>query len=252
MPTPGAPSASTTALTLVSLYALALTARHANLTESSSHAPAAAINPLCTRDFVEPTASGTCLCGEKQFCLCTPSLAADVLIELENEAGVATHVVFIERRDGRGLAMVGGFVKVGESAEAAAAREALEETGLTVRNLRQWCVFSAPRRDPRRHTAALVFIGRARGTPRSGDDAKGIRTVPIRELQRAPPTFAFDHGDIVGAYVARHHPLEGGGSRRRGRNRSAAAEDEAAADADAQAHCHAHVHCHALAHAHAE
>ena len=52
--------------------------------------------------------------------------------------------------------------------------------------------------------------------PRSGDDAKGIRTVSIRELQRELPKFAFDHGEIVGAYVAAHHPVE----HRRRRNRS--------------------------------
>ena len=128
-------------------------------------------------------------------------------------------IVFIERRDGRGLAMVGGFVKVGEAAEDAAAREALEETGLVVFNLRQWCVFSRPHRDPRRHTAALVFAARARGTPKASDDAKGIRTVSVHELQTNMPTFAFDHGQIVDAYVRAHHPSGGGGGGRGG-NRS--------------------------------
>ena len=196
------------ALVVVSVYAAAVTYRHASSPTS--------LNPLCLRDFVEPTASGTCLCGERQYCLCTPSLAADVLIELEGDDGEPHSVVFIERADGRGLAMVGGFVKVGESAETAAGREALEETGLSVTALRQWCMFSRPRRDPRRHTAAQVFVARARGVPRSGDDAKGIRTVSIRELQRELPKFAFDHGEIVGAYVAAHHPVE----HRRRRNRS--------------------------------
>mmetsp|Transcript_42380 Transcript_42380/g.133725 ORF Transcript_42380/g.133725 Transcript_42380/m.133725 type:complete len:224 (-) Transcript_42380:748-1419(-) len=206
------PSRSEFALVAVSVYALALTLRHAQLS--------APLNSLCTRDFVEPAASGTCLCGDKEFCLCTPSLAADVIIELEDSVGTVRHVVFIERKDGRGLAMVGGFVKVGESAEAAAAREAAEETGLEVTQLQQWCMFSEPRRDPRRHTAALVFVGRARGTPRSGDDAKGIRVVSISDLQRAPPKFAFDHGQIVAAFVARNHPLEAHAGWRRRNHRS--------------------------------
>ena len=218
------------ALAAVSLYAIGLSVRHAT---------AGPLNPLCERDFVEPTQSGTCLCGEKRFCLCTPSLASDIIIELEGADGVATHVVFIERKDGRGLAIVGGFVKVGESAETAAAREALEETGLAVTGLRQWCMFSRPRRDPRRHTAALVFVARARGVPKSGDDAKGIRTVPIAELQRSPPKFAFDHGDIVRAYVARHHPLAPEPRRRRmlikAAARTAAADDDARYDGACQA-----------------
>ena len=197
------------ALVVVSVYAIILTYLHASTPK---------YNPLCLRDFVQPTASGTCLCGENEYCLCTPSLASDVIIELEGPDGVPHSVVFIERRDGRGLAMVGGFVKVGESAEEAATREALEETGLSVTELRQWCMFSRARRDPRRHTAAQVFVGRARGVPRSGDDAKGVRTVAISELQRTPPKFAFDHGEIVAAFVASHHPLEP----RRRRNRSIA------------------------------
>lgn len=93
------------------------------------------INSLCTRDFVTPAAKGSCLCGEADFCLCTPSIAADVLIELEDENGEVTHVVFIVRRDGRGIAIVGGFVRVGESVEEAAIREAFEETGLRIRQL---------------------------------------------------------------------------------------------------------------------
>lgn len=225
------------AFALLLIYALAITLYAYGLRSSS-----AALNPLCLRDFVEPSGEGTCLCGENRYCLCTPSLAADVIIELEDADGVARSIVFIERKDGRGLALVGGFVKVGESVEAAAAREVLEESasaielwrvaslqrsdqlgvwmlvgaaGLTVTGLRQWCMFSQPRRDPRRHTAAQVFVGRARGVPKGADDAKGVRLVAISELQRTPPNFAFDHGDIVRAYVARHHSPRRGGRRTR-------------------------------------
>ena len=123
-------------------------------------------------------------------------------------------LVFIVRGDGRGLAIVGGFVRVGESAEAAAAREALEETGLVVDSVRQWCLFSAPNRDPRRHTAAQVHIATARGVPRAADDAKGVRAIRIDELKRSTPAFAFDHGAIVDAYLDSHHrrrkPAPGG------------------------------------------
>lgn len=163
------------------------------------------VSPICKRDFVSPAAQGSCLCGEGNFCLCTPSVAADILIELEDESGRVTHVVFVVRRDGRGLAMVGGFVRVGESLEDAAAREALEETGLHIRKLRQWCTFSHPKRDPRRHTVANVFVARARGIPHAADDAKGVLQVSLKELQRNPPRFAFDHGTIVAAYMQQFH-----------------------------------------------
>mmetsp|Transcript_40676 Transcript_40676/g.67550 ORF Transcript_40676/g.67550 Transcript_40676/m.67550 type:complete len:134 (+) Transcript_40676:38-439(+) len=111
------------------------------------------------------------------------------------------------RGDGRGLAMIGGFLRVGESAEDGVAREVLEETGLTVVSKEQFCLFSDPTRDPRRHTAALVFVARAspNATPRAADDAKSIRIFSIRDLQRQQPSFAFDHGRIVQEYLDVFH-----------------------------------------------
>jgi ADP-ribose pyrophosphatase YjhB (NUDIX family) len=57
-----------------------------------------------------------------------------------------------------GWALPGGFIDYGESAEQAAAREAKEETGLEVRNLRQFRVYSEPGRDPRFHTLTVVSL----------------------------------------------------------------------------------------------
>jgi len=163
------------------------------------------LNPLCQRDFVQAGAAGSCLCGEGQFCLCTPSIAVDAIIEMCDSNDKVLRVAFVMRRDGRGLAIVGGFLKVGESAEAGIRREVLEETGLTLRSLRQWCLFSSPERDSRRHTASLVFVAQvaADEAMAAGDDAKDIRQVPIEELLAHPQKFAFDHGVIVEAYVQR-------------------------------------------------
>ena len=159
-------------------YSLALTARHFSL-------PPAKLFELCGRDFHEPAAKGSCLCRAGEFCMCTPGLAADVILELEDRPGGGVRgVAFVVRGDGRGLAMVGGFVKVGESVEAAVRREALEETGLRLTSLRQWCMFSDAARDPRGHTAALVFVARASGAPRAADDAKAVRVVPLDQLQQ--------------------------------------------------------------------
>ena len=164
------PSAKDAALALVLLYAAVLTYIH------FGQRP----NPICARDFVDPKLQGSCFSGADGYSMCTPSLAADVIIELLDDRGDVSSLVFIVRGDGRGLAIVGGFVRVGESAEAAAAREALEETGLVVDSVRQWCLFSAPNRDPRRHTAAQVHIATARGVPRAADDAKGVRAIAAR------------------------------------------------------------------------
>jgi len=199
-------------LALVSLYAVVLTARVVG------QAPPR-LSAICERDFVDPAAVGSCLCGKGEFCLCTPSLAVDALVELAPARGIedpdTIRVAFIVRGDGRGLALIGGFLLVGEAAEAGVRREVLEETGLSLDSLEQFCLFSAPDRDPRRHTAALVFVGRSSGEPRAADDARAIRTYSIRELREARPIFAFDHGSIVDAYLERFHPLPGQAQRAR-------------------------------------
>jgi ADP-ribose pyrophosphatase YjhB (NUDIX family) len=191
-----------TLLLLVSLYALAVTIRHV------LHQPA--VSKICQRDFADTAAIGSCLCGKGEYCLCTPSLAVDAIVELVPATGVRdenTRVAFILRGDGRGLALIGGFLQVGEQAEDGVRREVFEETGLRLAHLEQFCLFSAPARDPRRHTAALIFVARSLGEPQAGDDAKAIRTYTINELHRNPPTFAFDHGRIVSAYLERFSPL---------------------------------------------
>jgi len=190
------------ALVAVLVYSIVLTARHVNTPQK--------LFELCGRDFHEPAAKGSCLCRAGDFCMCTPGLAADVILELEDSPGSGVRgVVFVVRGDGRGLAMIGGFVKVGESVEAAVRREALEETGLELTSVRQWCLFSDAKRDPRGHTAAMVHVARATGVPRAADDAKAIRVVPLDQLQQQLPRFAFDHGSIVAAYMDQHHPPAG-------------------------------------------
>ena len=161
------------ALAVLSVYSIVITIQFVRKFEPK-------LNSICSRDHVDPTAEGSCLCGANKYCLCTPNLASDILIEVEPEGSDPGGIVFIVRGDGRGLAMVGGFVRVGESAEDAARREALEETGLQVQDVRQFCMFSSPTRDPRRHTSAMVYVARARGKPRAADDAKGVRTIPVQ------------------------------------------------------------------------
>ncbi len=117
----------------------------------------------------------------------------DIIIEY------AQGIVLIERKNPpHGWALPGGFVDYGESVESAARREALEETGLTLTELRQFHVYSDPRRDPRMHTVTTVFVAKGEGLLKGADDA--LRAV-VCEAEMLPSEMAFDHRDIVRDYV---------------------------------------------------
>ncbi len=118
-----------------------------------------------------------------------PAPTVDVVILLPGE-----RVVLVRRRNPpHGWALPGGFVEEGETLEAAAVREAREETGLTVDLAEQFRAYSDPRRDPRRHTISTVFLGRAGAEPLGGDDAAEARAFLWTEL----PEVVFDHGEIL-------------------------------------------------------
>ena len=120
----------------------------------------------------------------------TPTLAADVVI-LDPLGRV---VLVLRKNPPHGWALPGGFVEVGETVEAAAAREAKEETSLKVTVTHLLGVYSDPRRDARGHTASVVFLGRADGDPTGADDAREARAFAWDAL---PSPLAFDHAEIL-------------------------------------------------------
>ncbi len=123
-----------------------------------------------------------------------PYCTVDVIIELPQG------VVIIERSNPPfGWALPGGFVDRDESLETAVRREAMEETHLELKNLRQFHTYSDPKRDPRFHTIDTVFIAQGEGVPKSGDDAKNLKVVPYDELLKG--TYAFDHKQILKEYL---------------------------------------------------
>lgn len=128
----------------------------------------------------------------------TPKLTVDVVVP--SQSG---EVLLIRRGndpfEGQ-WALPGGFVEIGETVEEAAAREAEEETGLTVEILRLVGVYSDPDRDPRGHNVSCAFL--ARPTPESGELAAATDATEAEFLDPSAVDLAFDHERIIADALA--------------------------------------------------
>jgi 8-oxo-dGTP diphosphatase len=128
----------------------------------------------------------------------TPALTTDIIIELKDRPDVP--IVLIRRKNPpHGWALPGGFVDVGEAVEHAAVREAEEETALRVTLKLLLGCYSDPTRDPRGHTASVVYVAEAEGELRAQDDAAGVA---IFSPEALPSPLVFDHARILRDYLA--------------------------------------------------
>jgi 8-oxo-dGTP diphosphatase len=130
-------------------------------------------------------------CGHAINTYRNPVPTVDVIIELEE--GI---VLILRKNPPPGWALPGGFVDYGETVEAAAYREAKEETNLELTGLKMFSVYSDPARDPRQHTITTVFVAQGHGRLKEGDDASSARVFDCEHL----PELAFDHDRILHDY----------------------------------------------------
>ena len=121
-----------------------------------------------------------------------PLVTVDAIIEING--GI---ILIMRKNPPYGWAIPGGFVDYGETLEAAAVREAKEETCLDVNLVRQFHTYSDPSRDSRHHTVTTMFIATATGTPKAADDAKEIG---IFTRDNLPEDIAFDHRQVLEDY----------------------------------------------------
>ena len=96
-------------------------------------------------------------------------------------------------------ALPGGFVEMDETLEQSAIRELYEETGIKLKQLKQFAAYGDPGRDPRGRTVSIIYYTflKEQYSPTAGDDAKNSQWYPIEQL----PQLAFDHEKIIADFV---------------------------------------------------
>jgi 8-oxo-dGTP diphosphatase len=134
-----------------------------------------------------------------------PALTADLIVLAigpDNES----LVLLIERGEepyAGWWAIPGGHVEPGETLEAAARRELLEETGIQTDIVEQIGTFGDPGRDPRGWVVSVAFatvVDKSLVNPHPGSDARNVAWFSLAAL---PEQLAFDHRAILDAVCAK-------------------------------------------------
>lgn len=130
-----------------------------------------------------------------------PALTVDVVVFTIRHKRL--HMLLIQRGGPpcEGMwALPGGFVRMNESLEEAAARELKEETGLEGAYLEQLYTYGEPQRDPRGRVVTVAYFSLIHSDCplQRGSDAAAAAWYPVDDL----PALAFDHAEIA-AYALR-------------------------------------------------
>ena len=131
-----------------------------------------------------------------------PSVTTDIVVFTIREKRL--HLLLIQRGEdpyGGYWALPGGFVRPGETLDAAAGRELAEETGVSGVFLEQFRAFGDPGRDPRTWVITVAYtalIPSDKVVLRADTDAADARWFPLIAL---PSPLAFDHAKIAEAAI---------------------------------------------------
>lgn len=122
----------------------------------------------------------------------TPALATDCAI-----FGPAGRVLLVRRKhepSAGSHVLPGGFVKIGETVEAACRREVREEAGIDVNDLTLVGVYSDINRDPRGHIVSVAYTTQLESEvlPMAGSDAASAEWIDAHQI-----ALGFDHARIL-------------------------------------------------------